>query len=84
MCNMCKYLTTSTREDGTTSAKCAIITANRDSEDSQIIMAAYQEKSGKAAMPNGECHFFYENQRRNKESLQQTYNDFITKCHRNR
>jgi hypothetical protein len=57
---MCRHLTTNTRQDGTISAKCAIRTANTLSKESQKIMAAYEEMSGKAAMANGECQFYYE------------------------
>ncbi|MBQ2386188.1 MAG: hypothetical protein II300_02785 [Bacteroidales bacterium] len=84
MCNMCEYLNTYRREGGSIKARCAIKAENPNSEDSQVINQKYTEETGNWAMTNDECQFFYENQRRNKERLQQTYNDFITKCPRNR
>jgi hypothetical protein len=70
MNNMCKHLTIEKRpDDGTTSAKCAIKTAYQQSKVSQDIivtynniMTAYHDKTGKRAIPNQECQFYYESQ----------------------
>ena len=56
---MCEHLTIETRQDGTISAKCAIRTADQNSQDSQNIMAIYEMETGNTAMPNGECQFYY-------------------------
>lgn len=60
MCNMCKYLTTSTREDGTTSAKCAIKDIANNTKQTLEIMKEYERITNKNALPNNECQYSYE------------------------
>lgn len=60
MNNMCKYLTTETRQDGTISAKCAIKDIENNTKKTLEIMAAYNEETKtNKALSNNECQFYY-------------------------
>ena len=57
---MCIHLTIETRQDGTTSAKCAIKDIANNTKQTLEIMAAYNnETKTNKALPNNECQFYY-------------------------